>query len=104
MTEKTSRKDIWEAAGYAGLALGLASTIYMYIVNTLASSEISTGIATLGNLILWMAKFVGCIFLMKFFMKKFHADLMQPEPEPASDVTDGHVSVPAEYHLSLIHI
>ena len=71
MTENTSRKDIWEAAGYAGLALGLASTIYMYIDNTLASSEISTGIATLGNLILWMAKFVGCIFLMKFFMKKF---------------------------------
>ena len=31
-------------------------------------------------------------------MKKFHADLMQPEPEPASDVPDGHVSVPAEYH------
>jgi hypothetical protein len=31
-------------------------------------------------------------------MKKFHADLMQPEPEPANDVPDGHVSVPAEYH------
>ena len=31
-------------------------------------------------------------------MKKFHADLMQPEPAPASDVPDGHVSVPAEYH------
>lgn len=31
-------------------------------------------------------------------MKKFHADLMQPEPEPPSDTPDGHVSVPAEYH------
>jgi hypothetical protein len=23
---------------------------------------------------------------------------MQPEPEPANDIPDGHVSVPAEYH------
>lgn len=31
-------------------------------------------------------------------MKKFRADLMQPEPEPTNDVSVGHVSVPAEYH------
>ena len=31
-------------------------------------------------------------------MKKFHANLMHPEPESANDIPDGHVSVPAEYH------
>lgn len=73
MTEKTLRKDIWEAAGYAGLALGLVSTIYMYINNMLGTSGVSVGVATLISVPLWIAKFVGCILLMKFFMKRFNA-------------------------------
>lgn len=73
MTEKTLRKDMWEAAGYAGLALGLVSLVYMYINNTLGSSGMSVGVTTLISVPLWIAKFVGCIYLMKFFMKKFHA-------------------------------
>ena len=73
MTEKTLKKDIWESAGYAGLALGLVSVVYMYISNTLGTSGASAGLITLIGLLLWIAKFVGCIYLMKFFMKKFHA-------------------------------
>ena len=73
MIEKTLRKDIWEAAGYAGLALGLVSVAYMYVTNILNTSGISMGVVTLISVPLWIAKFVGCILLMKFFMKKFQA-------------------------------
>ena len=73
MTEKTLRKEIWEAAGYAGLALGLVSVAYMYIGNILNTSGLSAGVVSLIGVPLWIAKFVGCILLMKFFMKKFHS-------------------------------
>lgn len=73
MTEKALKKDTWEAAGYAGLALGLVSLVYMYINNTLGSSGASVGIITLISIPLWIAKFAGCIYLMKIFMKRFHA-------------------------------
>ena len=73
MTEKTLRKDTWESAGYAGLALGMVSIVYMYANNTLSTSGISVGLISLIGVLLWIAKFAGCIFLMKFFMKKFHA-------------------------------
>ena len=73
MTEKTLRKDRWEAAGYAGLALGLVSTLYMYVNNILGTSNASVGVITLISVPLWIAKFVACILLMKFFMKKFYA-------------------------------
>ena len=74
MTEKTLRKEIWEAASYAGLALGLVSVIYMYINNMLGTSGASAGVVAFITVPLWIAKFAGCIFLMKFFMKKFHTD------------------------------
>jgi hypothetical protein len=71
MKEKTLRKDIWESANYAGLALGLVSVIYMYISKAVGTSGMSTGTMVLVATPLWIAKFAGCIFLMKFFMKKF---------------------------------
>lgn len=71
MTEKTLRKDLWESAGYAGLALGLVSIIYMYINKAVGTSDMSLGTMLLIITPAWIAKFAGCIFLMKFFMKKF---------------------------------
>ena len=71
MTEKTLRKEMWEAAGYAGLALGLVSIIYMYINKAIGSSSMSPGTMVLITTPLWIAKFAGCIFLMKLFMKRF---------------------------------
>ena len=59
MIEKALRKDIWEAAGYAGLALGLVSVAYMYVTNILNTSGISMGVVTLISVPLWIAKFVG---------------------------------------------
>ena len=73
MKEKTTAKDMWESAGYAGLALGLVSTAYMFVNSALGTSGLSVGTIALIQTPLWIAKFVGCILLMKFFMKKFHA-------------------------------
>ena len=73
MKEKTTAKDMWESAGYAGLALGLVSAAYMIINSYLGASGLSAGTTALIQMPLWIAKFVGCILLMKFFMKKFHA-------------------------------
>ena len=73
MKEKTTAKDMWESAGYAGLALGLISAAYMIINSYLGASGLSAGTIALIQMPLWIAKFVGCILLMKFFMKKFHA-------------------------------
>ena len=68
-----NRKIIWDSATRPGLALGLVSVIYMYVTSILNSSGISMGVVSLISVPLWIAKFAGCIFLMKFFMKKFHA-------------------------------
>lgn len=74
MTEKTLRKEIWDAASRPGLALGMVSVAYMYIGNILNTSGLSAGVVSLIGVPLWIAKFAGCIFLMKFFMKKFHTE------------------------------
>lgn len=76
MERPFSRKDLWDAAGKAGLVLGLVSTAYVLISGLLASLNGSTGMALLSTLlafILWAAKFAGCILLMRFFMKRFTA-------------------------------
>ena len=73
MKEKTTAKDMWESAGYAGLALGLVSAAYMVTNSYLGTSGLSVGTIALIQMPLWIAKFVGCILLMKFFMKKFSA-------------------------------
>ena len=71
---KMNKRIIWDAATRPGLALGLVSVAYLYISNILSTSGISLGIVSLIGVPLWIAKFAGCIFLMKFFMKKFHTD------------------------------
>ena len=83
MIEKTLRKDLWESAGYAGLALGLVSIIYMYISKAVGLSGMSVGMMTLAITPLWIAKFAGCILLMRFFMKRFSA----AHPEAANKDT-----------------
>lgn len=63
------------AAGTAGLALGAVSSAYLFIGQLLAANLAP---ATLWQQIaafaLWAIKFVVCIWLMKFFMKKFAAE------------------------------
>ena len=74
--------NIWEQAGKAGLVLGGVSIGYM-LITMLTGKLIQNGSATflLGvlNVLLWIAKFSGCILLMRFFMKRF------ADANPAAD-------------------
>ena len=68
MEQNLIRKDMWNTAAKAGLVLGLVSTGYMFINQLMAGAP---GFMTsILSLVLWAAKFGGCIWLMAFFMKK----------------------------------
>lgn len=74
MERAFSRKDLWDAAGKAGLVLGLVSCAYVLLSSLLTRLGGGTGMAFLSTIlafVLWAAKFAGCILLMKFFMKRF---------------------------------
>ena len=64
---------IWERAGKAGLVLGGVSIAYM-LCTMLTARLAETGSAFLFsmlNLLLWLAKFIGCISLRRLFMQRF---------------------------------
>lgn len=67
MSEKITGKIIWNNAAKAGLALGLVSVAYMFI--TMATGKIPSKFLSMSvNTLLWLAKFIGCIYLMRYFM------------------------------------
>lgn len=70
------KKSIWESAGKAGLVLGGISVAYMLITMLLGklSGNVPGFLVGLVNVVLWIAKFAGCIYLMRYFIKKFAAD------------------------------
>ena len=85
MENRVSRKDLWDGAGKAGLVLGLVSSAYVVITQLLTKLGGSVGMAfvvTLLSFLLWVVKFGGCIYLMKFFMKRF------ADAHPAADNSD----------------
>ena len=73
MSETISPKHLWREAGIAGIVLGGVSIAY-----SLITMIIPAGVGgVMGNLMLsilrfaiWAAKFIGCIMLVKYFMKK----------------------------------
>ncbi len=74
MEENMIRKNMWNDAGKAGLALGAVSTIYLFAVQFMEKAEMPAFLVMLLSAVLWAAKFGGCIWLMMFFMKKFAAE------------------------------
>ena len=71
---------IWEHAGVAGLALGGVSILYLVLsmlIGKLAEGSGGTTLISLLTVVLWLAKFSGCIFLMRFFMLRY----AQADPE-----------------------
>ena len=62
---------MWNTAAKAGLVLGLIPTAYMFITMWIAGNPGFLG--TVLSMILWIAKFVGCIWVMRFFMKQYAA-------------------------------
>lgn len=69
------KKNMWNAAGTAGLALGAVSSAYLLAGQAL-SGDMAPAVLwqQIIAFALWSVKFVGCIWLMKFFMTKFAKD------------------------------
>ena len=74
MEQNVIQKNMWNTAGKAGLFLGLTSTAILFISQSLGQIEIPSILNTILSFVLWAAKFVGCIWIMKFFMKKFASE------------------------------
>lgn len=85
MEKSETRNLTWDIASKAGLALGGVSIAYL-LVNMFMPTTQSIGVGALISLLgiaLWAAKFFGCIWLMKFFMKK----LVAADPETTNSDT-----------------
>ena len=72
--EEFTTKDLWNDASKGGLMLGAVSIAYLY-VSQLFTPDVIAKIgalpSTLITAVLWVAKFAGCILLMRWLMKKF---------------------------------
>lgn len=67
MKETVTSRILWNNAGKTGAILGLVSAAFMFISQ--ATAGIGSPIAvTALNMLLWTAKFIGCIWLMRHFM------------------------------------
>jgi len=71
----TDKKISWEAAGRAGLVLGGVCIAYVLLgmLSTKMAEGGTAGIVA-GNILsmlAWVVKFVACIWLMRFFMRRF---------------------------------
>lgn len=58
----TDKKTLWNEAGIAALVLGAVPMAYLYLSGIVGSVV---------SVFLWLVKFVACIWLMYFFLKKF---------------------------------
>ena len=72
------KKTLWNDAGRAGLILGGVCVAYM-LCNFLlgkvgGDNKIVMVLASLVSFLLWAVKFGACLFLMRFFMKKFASE------------------------------
>ena len=78
MAAKIDSRTMWnEGAGY-GMILGLATGVFIFLnMGTAALAENGgAGLKLLAvalNAGLWLVKFLGCLWLMRFFMLKFAA-------------------------------
>lgn len=75
MEINTAKGTFWNDAGRAGFVLGIIPCVYMFLSQWLTTSGTSSTMValllSLGNILLWAAKFVGCIMLMKLFMRRY---------------------------------
>lgn len=71
MEQNTTRRNLWESAGKAGLALGAVSTAYLFLTQFLGVAGLSTTLSMILSMLLWAVKFAACIWLMMTFMKRF---------------------------------
>lgn len=72
MKQELNRSALWNAAGVAGIALGAVPVAHLYLTRAISGIQVPAASLAL-TFLLWAVKFGGCIWLMLFFMKKFHA-------------------------------
>lgn len=75
MEQNLFRKTMWDTAGKAGLVLALITTVYMFMTQGMAHAEIPAFLNSILSFLLWAAKFIGCIWVMKLFMRRFAIDI-----------------------------
>ncbi len=75
MGQNKTKLPLWNAAAPAGLVLGGISSVYIFLTQGLTLlTAIPTYVSMPLNFILWLAKFILCIYFMRFFMLKFVAN------------------------------
>ena len=67
--ESVNSRILWNKAGTAGAVIGLSSAAFIFISQAVAGIP-STVAMFLTNALMWLIKFIGCIWLMMFFMKR----------------------------------
>lgn len=77
MKETVSKKAILNLASIAGLALGAVSSAHLLITENISAWIPSTAVVSILNMLLWIAKFLGCIYLMRYFMLKLTREYEQ---------------------------
>jgi hypothetical protein len=71
MEQNTIRSNRWNEAARYGLIFGAISTAYIYMDRLIVVSGLTGTLGSILSFVLWAAKFVGCIKLMKYVMQKF---------------------------------
>ena len=74
MEQNTIRSNRWNEAARYGLIFGGISSAYIYMDRLLVLLGLTGTFGSLLSFVLWAAKFVGCIKLMKYAMRKFSQD------------------------------
>ncbi len=70
MNESITTGAILNRAAVTGLALGAVSTAYMFAVQYLPQTIPSAIAVTVLTMVLWIAKFVGCILIIRAAMQR----------------------------------
>ena len=75
MEQNAMIKNMWNAAGVAGLALGAVSSAYLFasqfIAGNLSEAVLWQQVIAIA---LWAIKIIACVWLMRFFMAKFASE------------------------------
>lgn len=78
MKETADRHILWNEAAKAGLALGIFTGLFVFA--SMLLSNLGTGpgagagtriLASLVSIALWLLKFIGCLWLLRFTMLRF---------------------------------
>lgn len=74
MSQDITSKSIWNSAGISGAVLGIVSAGFMALSQMISGTSSASILTTVFSFIIWAAKFVACIWIMRFFMKKLCRD------------------------------